>query len=382
MVKRIDLRLNSYNTQKLIFKAILITSLLQFGCNVDDSILMDMVDKHAVPEISWLTFEPRIAPPSSLDSPPESGWPEPGQKIHWRAHVFNRSKYGMINARYIWKINQSIADIGKVKIPRGKTVIEFDHAWNATPEEISFIMEVDTSDDQTVSNEITVKSNALSIGLWIEDALYQWMNNEPDIPPFELWACEQVKRWNYIIHRDAFGDEKLFEGAIDQLRLDRIVVLPDNSPYPENLDTDFVWYFRKDKRDLRFLHVGAPLSVIEDQTIVLHELLHQRGLIDLYAYEVLHGITGGNNVQILDPDGKKAAGTERLPFLSNQPNYSVLYTPNFSNALMGSNYRYPSVLTAHSVYGLNLFAGQRTPRWINENGNYKSLSFNNPYITH
>lgn len=41
-------------------------------------------------EVSRITRLPRLPPPATQDAPKEAGWPQPGERIEWVAHVINR----------------------------------------------------------------------------------------------------------------------------------------------------------------------------------------------------------------------------------------------------------------------------------------------------
>ena len=312
---------------------------------------------------------PRLSPPNSLNEPQESGWPEPGQIVHWQAHIFNRGDQSLDSIKYVWQIEDAPVDSGEVNLQPGENIIELSQAWQSIREQIGLTIKKDTTID-----EIVVTSNALSVGLWIEQSIYDWMIQDSTVLPFEQWARRHVSYWDKFLKR---------HGVIDRLRLDRIVVLPSGSPYPKDIDTDFQWYFSNYVQDPRFLHAESSFYVVNDQIIVLHELLHQRGLIDIYAYEVLHDSPDGSDIKIKDPDGRRAVGTERMPLHDNPLGGFRIYYPSFDFTLMGRYYHFPSKLSEHSTYGLNLFATHRTPRWLDQFGNSINLLMDdNPYITH
>ncbi len=390
--------------QALAVTGTLLASLLLWGCVADNPTSTDPVDdptptdpvnepvpsdpptvpspplpvakEPAAPAIGWVSLAPRITLPTGLDAPPETGWPEPGQEVRWQVHVLNGRSDTLAGARYSWQIGGNTVESGEADLSPGETVMELARAWSTTREEIGFTFDVDTAAGIAVSDEITVISNALSVGLWIEQEIYDWMAQEPGVPPFELWARDEVERWNDILGRQL--EPFNFDYAvIDRLRLDRVVVLPTGSPWPQDRDDDLVWYFSERNR-FSSLRVGS-LQGVEHQTVVLHELLHQRGLLDLYAYEVFHLRGNGSEIRILDPDGNEAAGSKRMYVRGTRA-----YSPNFDFTLMGVNYRKETKLSAHSAYGLNLFTGRRTPRWIDEFGNPENslTEGGNPYLAH
>ena len=63
-----------------------------------------------------------------------------------------------------------------------------------------------------------------------------------------------------------------------------------------------------------------------DQTIVLHELLHQRGLTDLYAYCLVHHFGDPTRTQVnITENGKLVAGSYLMPPLLGTPGDPLLY---------------------------------------------------------
>jgi hypothetical protein len=103
-----------------------------------------------------------------------------------------------------------------------------------------------------------------------------------------------------------------------------IIESPTRIPDEGCFDTDRFWLFPATGT------IGDNFD--GDQTILLHELLHQRGLVDNYAYEV---VVGG---------------------------IFVFKTPPQVEGLMGHNYfRGGAVLTEVCAIGLNLYHHRRSP---------------------
>jgi hypothetical protein len=149
-----------------------------------------------------------------------------------------------------------------------------------------------------------------------------------------------------------------------------VVVLPDGSrPRNEELDTDLHWFVPNESSISRFLHKGSDSRALADQTIILHELLHQRGLTDLYAYHVFHGDSARTNSHIeITENGRPVVGTSLMPPVTRGTEFLIVYQFPV-NGLMGTEYVASANLTEHCVNGLNLNAGRRTPLWLDQWGN-------------
>lgn len=321
-------------------------------------------------EVARITREPHLPPPNRPNAPRGEGWPEPGDRIEWIAHVLNRGAQGVSDVAYTWRIDGEIVADGRVELPRGETTVVLPWRWRLVRERITFEITPSAGlGDATVTDDrVTVDSDALSIGFRIEQGLYDWMA-EGGRPGFERWAQGQIEIWHRIFARAVFATAP--EGALDRMRLDRVLVVPDGAPSRAGeLDTDLAWYFRTEPSQFGFLYKGAPDAVVADQTIVLHEMLHGRGLVDLYAYIVVHGDEPRTDSFIdIREGGMLVAGSALMPSLTGPGSpWYTLFLPNI-NGVMGSSYRASANLTEHCVNGLNRLAGRRTPLWFDQWGN-------------
>ncbi len=383
----------SLKKSSIVYLIISLTLLSQSGCEVNNpesskekeiiSPIPLQVPEY-VPKVIYVSLEPQISPPASLDAPPETGWPEIGQEVTWQAHVYNFENFTINEVSYFWYVAGNLVSADTSSLVSGETKIKFVQPWNNINEEIKFVLQMNDTANGIIIDSLIFRTKDLSVGLSIEKQIYDWMIDNENIERFELWAKKQIEQWNKTLS-GVKGSIEGFEfssnnGLNDRLRLEQIEVLPDGSPHPSDIKTDVYWYFNTRIQSLSFLNIDKPRN---DQTVVLHELLHQRGLIDLYAYEVFHDNSFGSEVKILDPDGNLAAGSNRMPFVRGNSvidGYSV-YTPPFDKVLMGSDISFPSRITEHSIYGLNLFNGLRTPR-PDDRREWSLFMHNNPYVSH
>lgn len=323
-------------------------------------------------EVGWISREPRLAPPTTVEAPPEEGWPAERSAVHWVAHVLNRSSGVVSGVPYAWTIDGEIALRGMTDLVPGTTEILLPWTWRFTRHQIGFAIAPprELGDATTEDDQLAILSDALSLRLFVQRGLYDWLLGE-ERPGFERLMQDQIEVWHAILARAIYPTSP--EGALDRLRLDDVVIVPDEQrsiPPAEWTRADFTWSFRTVASDARFLHKGAPPRVLADQTIVLHELLHQRGLIDLYDYRVIHRLDQGleeGRVNI-EENGRRIVGTFLMPAIVEGSIGMFVFTSPY-NGLMGNQYRPSANLTEHSAWGLNLWAGRRTPLRQDQWGN-------------
>lgn len=307
--------------------------------------------------VVYISRSPRLPPPTSLDDPPDTGWPQEGAPVEWIAHVFNLGVETAEGASWSWTVNGTEVASGIVDLPSGETTVVLERRWPAARERIRFSIDAGPGDmGPPELDTLTIRSDALSLGLWVTEPTHRWMAEGGGPPDWEWWARSETEAWNATL--DAAATDLIAEGVRDRMRLDRLQVIPEGSQIPMR-DTDFGWVFWERNQDPRFMS-STHRSDWRDQTIVLHELLHQRGITDIYAYDVRHDDPGRRHVGILDPDGTPAVGTARMPLLRG----GAVYEPDFDHVLMGDDYQRPTEVTSHTAYGLNLYAGRRTPYQI------------------
>lgn len=319
-------------------------------------------------EVALITREPRLPPPNRQGAPIEEGWPDPGRTVQWVGHLVNRGPQAVTGVAYTWRVDGAVAESGTVDLPPGESTLWLPWRWTFDRHEVGLEIAPAPAlhDATTADDRVAVASDALSVGFWIEKGIYDWMAQDGR-PGFERWAQGQIDAWNRIMARAVFPTTP--QGALDRFRLDRVVIHADGTTIPNGeMDTDVSWSFRQDS-DERFLHVGSSGSGLTDETIVFHELLHQRGLIDLYAYWVVADDPARTNSQIaISEDGRPVPGSPVMPALT-QGFSGTLYFRSPIEGLMGTQYRATANLTEHCAFGLNLRAGRRTPLWLDQWGN-------------
>jgi hypothetical protein len=313
-------------------------------------------------EVAMITREPRLPPPDSLAAR-ESGWPQPGEEVRWTARVVNRGAAAAEGVAFRWRVDDSVVLEGVVDVPVGEEEVSLARPWSSQRERIAFeLSPLPGLDTTTGDDTLSIHSDALSVGFWVHESIYRWMLDHGR-PGFERQAQRWLADWNEILGRNKWSWSP--EGVLDRLRLDRVEVIADSDESLTDLDTDLMWFFRVSMPDHRFLNVAADHTVQQDQAIVLHELLHQRGIHDLYAYEVIHSSGNGSNVGIT-VNGHPVAGSQLMPL---NPDGRTVYKPDLTG-LMGTLLQTRVAnISEPTALGLNAVARLRTPRWVDAFGN-------------
>lgn len=326
-------------------------------------------EAHSGVEVAWIAREPRLPPPATLKAPATEGWPRAGSAVQWVATILNRGTTTVSDVPYTWRIDNDAVLSGVVDLPPGRTEVLLPWTWTFTRHQIALAIAPSASRDTVRDdNQLTIVSDALSLALWIERGVYDWML-EDGRPGYERWLQRELEFWNATLARAVYPTAPT--GALDRIRVDFVEVVPNGYRYPNDnaLEADLTWFVPNDRGNSAYLQLRSPPSILADQSIVLHELLHQRGLIDLYAYDVLHNGGSDEDGRInIEENGRPVVGTFLMPPLSQGvAGMKVFASP--VNGLMGSLYRHAANLTEHCVNGLNQWAGRRTTMRIDQFGN-------------
>lgn len=100
-------------------------------------------------------------------------------------------------------------------------------SWTLARHEVSFSIDPPIEADEIrEDNQLSVVSNALSLGLGVEQDVYDWLL-EDDGPGFERFMQREVERWNAILARAVYPTAP--EGVLDRIRLDTVILRPDGT---------------------------------------------------------------------------------------------------------------------------------------------------------
>ncbi len=239
-------------------------------------------------------------------------WPEPGETIQLIAHIANFGDTPVGEFNYDWKINNRIANTGRHPgLEPG--------SWDAIPLEISW---PDQRDNPTVSitldssneiKEILENNNQLvdwikgyTIGFYFSPAAYEsliYSNREGE-------TYQSPEHWihSHIVH---LNNMLQMAGLEDRVRAEQFLVSSELYRYdfaypPPHRKLDGIWPI------IDNFHIYTPQGYRERPEIdhgLIHELLHQLGVIDIYVMTI-------GPSQVLVPDVNRpgvAAGCSLHP---------------------------------------------------------------------
>jgi len=329
-----------------------------------------------VERLPTLEYVPRSSKPAV------DGWPAPGSMVTWRAHLRNWTAAALRGVEVSWFLDGQRAASEAVDMdPNGEGTSDFHWTWERSRHEIT--LEVDAGHRFTIPagrlNRLLTYSDALSVGFYVERGLYDHFRaHQHELrlgrSSFDDWAQEQFRFFNEMLAAARYPETP--QGVLDRLRLDRITVVPDGSlplqggvtgapyeaesvPNPADLTVDLQWGFPSRLKgstaytDFRSLE---PSNGFYYSGSVQHELGHARYLMDIYSFDVFHGING-SRIEIQER-GQLVAGSAFMPgqpvFTSSGQGLRVHETP-FSG-LMNKTWTY---LDRPSAAALNLIAGRR-----------------------
>jgi hypothetical protein len=143
------------------------------------------------------------------------------------------------------------------------------------------------------------QTNALSFRFYAWQELYDWFRTEarkvnPEIASFDDWAQEQVASMNRMFAESTC--EGAPAGILERVRLDEIVVVPDDTKDPETWGThapeDLAWDGRRGFTAEEYIPLlkNEPEAIRGFMPSCVHELAHQIGLVDLYQINMEEGM--------------------------------------------------------------------------------------------
>ncbi|HOK53317.1 MAG TPA: hypothetical protein PKV43_02525 [Armatimonadota bacterium] len=319
---------------------------------------------------------------------PNGGWPYEGQPVIWRAHAKNWGDKA-VTTDYRWTIDGREVSRGKVKI-RGGEEVTLDLPWNWEQKRHYIMFELDPEDkiEEFIpyNNRVEFVSDALTVGIYVERSFADiYHDTQPglgfgDVNSFHDWTQRLVKHWNKMLRMAKFYPE-CPNGALDQVRIDKIVVCPDQSlPYQngdwptnfpnlEDKTVDLIWGYPykfdefKEPIDVEGIRKKtAPDNVYTDPFFInfwtIHELGHARYLVDTYGFDV-HATSGDPetpNILIKDDLGRDILGL----YL---PKKGFVHRCHYGGQMCGEYEQYGP----YDIVMLNRVAGKR-PKKGNANG--------------
>ncbi len=290
-----------------------------------------------LPDVDVLYIErtPRLAfDPNDFSY--SSGLPAPGQQVTYLAHVKNWGTEA-VTVPYQWWFDGGLAGTGAVTIPPGQEVqIPFYWFWENADHTLEFRADPAGTlyEISTLNNRVSMRTNALLVGLWVEQSLYNYFHNNQyrlndGSNGFEDWAQRMIRRWNEWLAKAVTPFSP--NGALDRVALDKVVVVPDsalplagglptNNPDARDRTVDMQWGYPYRPEDIQpdgfyGFRWNGPFFIDFGS---IHEMNHARYHIDLYGLDVHQSAYSGYPlpIQITDDYGNLVAGTEYMPYIA------------------------------------------------------------------
>jgi len=190
--------------------------------------------------------------------------------------------------------------------PSETTELTLDWTWQSGSHTVRIELDPDDSISEVSeeNNIIEDQANALAIGFWVEQSVYDWFNENQvtrglGSVSWDDWAQRQVRVWNQMF-ADAVTPLTP-QGVTERVRLDKVTVVPDGSlpscatnfPAVGDKTVDLQWGFPSELVGIPSGHTCGELNYYfnhpQSQDIeysLMHELSHARYLVDLYGLNV------------------------------------------------------------------------------------------------
>jgi hypothetical protein len=305
--------------------------------------------------------------------------PASGDSVTFEAHVRNWGDDAVASAAYRWEIDGSVASQGTLAdfLGRSERTVSLPWTWQTGAHTVKFIVDPlgAVAETSEVNNAIENRTDGISVGFWVEQSLYEYFQEKQRFlgigsNSWENWAQRQMNVWNQDAAAAVSSEAPL--GAVDRVRIDKIVVVPDgalplngglptNNPNLADRTVDMMWGFPSSLLNGDFY--ANTTGAVEGNAFYLepslvHELGHARYLVDNYGFDV-HNTAGHASVQILE-NGQPVAGSPLMPFLAFG---EMLYANRYGGRMGGP---YPG-WSPHETGALNRIAGLRASQ-----GNYNA----------
>lgn len=308
------------------------------------------------PDVNVLFIQrtPRLSfVPSDLNY--TSGLPAPGAAVTYVAYVRNWGAEAVM-VPYEWWFDGEFHSASVVNIPAQSTVqVTFPWTWDPNDHTLEFVADpLKTLNETTrLNNRVEIRTNALMVGLWVEQSLYNYFHENQyklgvGSNGFEDWGQRMVRRWNEMMSRAVVLGSDL--GMRDRVALDKVVVVPDNAlplnggyetnnPDSSDRTVDMQWGYPYNASDIG---PGAWWEIRLDRPFFLdygsiHEMNHARFHIDLYGFDTHQSPAGtpdaDKNIQLRDDEGNIVTGTQYMPFIA----WDGVYYDKWQDIMGGPN---------------------------------------------
>src|SRR5437016_3773088 len=107
-------------------------------------------------------------------NPTRDGWPAVGQEIVWRANVKNFSPHE-VTAAVHWTLDGvTIARGTQTFAANATTAVDLPSTWSFDRHRLAFEVDAVAGEESTSNNRLEVFTDALSVGFWVEQSLYDF----------------------------------------------------------------------------------------------------------------------------------------------------------------------------------------------------------------
>jgi hypothetical protein len=322
-----------------------------------------------LPEYSWEWNE---------ENPEVAGWPSPGEEVTWVGVIKNHGNQTVRNFSYQWKLNNEIVGSGTIdQLKPGKsTNVEFLWTWEFDRSELQLEIDISNEWDEASeeNNTLLVFTDALSIGFYVEESLYDYyakFQTNGGRNSWDDWAQEQIATINTWFASSKY--DLAPEGALDRYRLNEITIVDDGSlplfeeaydvidssggfdrrqsiPNYNDRNVDLQWGFPSELLEGYYDRSNDNFGV---SRFLIHEMGHARYLLDNYAFDVVHN--SNNSLVDITYNNESVVNSLYLPGDQVNNGYYV-HKGTHKGIMYGFEYSNFSLL---SVLILNHLQGQR-----------------------
>ncbi|MDP3955414.1 MAG: CARDB domain-containing protein, partial [bacterium] len=260
-------------------------------------------------------------------------WPSVGETITYTAHIINKGNQSIGSFTFQWIVDgteKSSGTAGPLAAGQELTV-DYPTTWPSIPQSIQFKTDPSNIIGEITknNNSLTIRSNDLTLSIWIEKGLYDIFNNTINLVgsySFEDWVQSYFSLMNerFLLAKYPVS----LEGIKDRVRIDKIVVADelDGSTSPMRTDPDLYlidgrWQFTdgdptntKGQNGAWQDYVNRFATATNTDWGLIHEIAHQLGIIDLYRMNMIN-LENNNNrgIQVTGLDGKLVDATKLPP---------------------------------------------------------------------
>lgn len=248
--------------------------------------------------------------------------PTAGDIVTFEGHIANRGDIPTGTFGYVWLIDgvQQVQSTHNSLNAGQEEILTYQWSWANGPHTVKLIVDTAAaiSEISELNNSIEDRTDALSIGIYVEPAAYDFFNTNVwqanvGTNSFEDWIQRDVQIWNQMFAQAIFPLTPY--GITDRVRLDKVVRLPSNGAThcdtnnPASFivanngsgidyDVDLIWGFPSDLVGIEMdtipncQNYGPLYNLLPNRYLLdhdpglIHELNHARYLVDLYGFNV------------------------------------------------------------------------------------------------